>query len=55
MNIRKAKEKDIDAVDIIYNAIHIAEENGNVSTGWEKGVYPIRKTAEDALKKGSSL
>lgn len=55
MIIRKAKEKDIDAVEIIYNEIHIAEENGNVSTGWEKGVYPIRKTAEDALKRGGAL
>ena len=52
MIIRKANEKDIDSIEIIYNAIHIAEENGEVRTGWEKGVYPIRKTAEDALKRG---
>lgn len=52
MIIRKANEKDIDSIEIIYNAIHIAEENGEVRTGWEKGVYPICKTAEDALKRG---
>lgn len=52
MIIRKSNEKDIDSIEIIYNAIHIAEENGEVRTGWEKGVYPIRKTAEDALKRG---
>ncbi|MFR7349044.1 hypothetical protein [Peptoniphilus sp.] len=55
MIIRKANEKDIDSIEIIYNAIHIAEENGEVRTGWEKGVYPIRKTAEDALKRGGAL
>lgn len=52
MNIRKAKEKDIPAVDEIYDDIHTAEESGKVTIGWIRGVYPVRKTAETALARG---
>lgn len=52
MNIRKATIKDIDAVAGIYSNIHTAEENGLSSTGWERGVYPTRSTAEDAVSRG---
>lgn len=38
MNIRKAKEKDIPAVDEIYDDIHTAEESGKVTIGWIRGV-----------------
>lgn len=52
MNIRKANANDIDAVERIYNEIHQAEQKGEAHIGWEMGVYPVRKTAEDALKRG---
>ena len=49
MNIRKAVIEDVDAVTDIYNKIHILEEAGLVSIGWDSKVYPIRATAEKAL------
>ncbi len=49
--IRKATEKDIDAIERLYDAIHSAEENGKQTIGWIRGIYPIRKTAEDALQR----
>lgn len=51
MIIRKANENDIDKVEKIYDAIHTAEENGEKTIGWIRGVYPVRATAENALKK----
>ena len=50
--IRKATAKDIDAVEELYDAIHTAEENGKQTIGWIRGIYPVRKTAEVALKRG---
>ena len=50
--IRKAFPDDIDAVSGIYEAILAEEEAGRLSVGWERGVYPVRKTAEDALERG---
>lgn len=49
MLIRKAEEKDIDAVAGIYEKILAEEEKGIGSTGWKRGIYPTRKTAETAL------
>ncbi len=51
MNIRKATINDIDAIEKIYDDIHSAEENGKQTIGWIRGVYPIRATAENALKR----
>lgn len=51
MEIRKAAVTDIDAVENIYEKIHDAEEKGLTTIGWIRGVYPTRKTAEDALKR----
>ena len=51
MEIRKAAGADIDAVENIYEKIHDAEEKGLTTIGWVRGVYPTRKTAEDALKR----
>lgn len=51
MNIRKANGNDMDAVERIYNEIHRAEQKGEAHIGWEAGVYPVRQTAEDALKR----
>ena len=49
--IRKAAETDIDAVDAIYDEIHRAEEEGLLSVGWIRDIYPVRKTAEDAVRR----
>lgn len=49
MEIRKAVAKDIDGIEKIYEAIHDGEEKGLSTVGWIRGVYPTRKTAEDAL------
>lgn len=51
MEIRKATINDIDAVADIYERIHDAEECGEVVIGWERGVYPTRDTAMEALKR----
>ena len=51
MVIRKAAQEDIDAVERLYDAIHTAEENGERTIGWIRGVYPVRVTAENALKR----
>ena len=49
MMIRKAEKKDIPAVSAIYDEIHDAEEKGVITVGWERGVYPTKATAENAL------
>ena len=51
MIIRKAEARDLDAIESIYNKILLKEEEGEVTTGWERGIYPRRETAEAALKK----
>lgn len=52
MLFRKAKAEDIDAVSRIYADIHTEEEEGRVTIGWIRGVYPERVTAEAALERG---
>ena len=52
MIIRKAKTTDIDAVAKIYDEIHSEIEKGNLTVGWEKGVYPVKATAQNAWEKG---
>lgn len=51
MIIRKAVEDDINDIEMIYNAIHTAEETGKQVIGWIREVYPVRATAESALKR----
>lgn len=51
MIIRRASIQDIDAVERLYDAIHTAEENGKQAIGWIRGVYPVRATAEAALRR----
>lgn len=51
MIIRRAKAGDLDAIEKIYNKILLKEEEGEVTTGWERGIYPRRETAEAALKR----
>lgn len=50
--IRKAEEKDLDAIALIYDKIISAEEAGKVTIGWQRGVYPTRDTAKSALSRG---
>ncbi len=52
MRIRRAALSDLDAVDAIYDHIHDTEEQGRQTIGWVRGVYPTRRTAEDALTRG---
>ncbi len=49
MEVRKAQAFDLDAIEAIYERVHDAEEQGLSTVGWIRGVYPTRKTAEDAL------
>ena len=46
---RKATEEDVKKIEKIYDAIHTLEEQGKVQIGWVRGVYPTRKTVEEAL------
>ena len=50
--IRRANKNDIDAVAEIYAHIHILEAQGKTTTGWLKGIYPIKSTAQKALERG---
>ncbi|MBQ8620177.1 MAG: GNAT family N-acetyltransferase [Clostridia bacterium] len=52
MTIRKAIPSDVSAVAAIYDAIHTAEEAGETTIGWVRGVYPTEKTADAALARG---
>ena len=51
--IRKAERKDIDKIVKIYEDILEKEENGEMTVGWERGVYPTEETALEALKAGT--
>lgn len=52
MIIRKATEADIDAVEKLYDVIHTAEEAGQQTIGWIRGIYPVREIAERAFDRG---
>ena len=52
LKIRKDVQADIEAVAEIYKKIHFAEESGQADIGWQRGVYPEKSTAEEALKRG---
>ena len=52
MEIRKAVSTDLDAIERIYCEIHDSEESGTLTTGWKRGVYPTRETAEAAVRRG---
>lgn len=52
MRFRKAAAADITAIEEIYFAIHTAEENGLLATGWCRGIYPTRSTAEAGIARG---
>ena len=50
--IRKANAEDIPGIAGIYEEIHDAEAAGACTTGWLRGIYPVRATAEAALERG---
>ena len=50
--IRKGTEKDIGAIGAIYDRVHDAEEQGRVTIGWLRGIYPTEDTARQALEAG---
>ena len=50
--IRPATMLDLNAICQIYDAVHTAEENGELIVGWCRGVYPTRKTAEESIRRG---
>ncbi|MDO5541032.1 MAG: GNAT family N-acetyltransferase [Eubacteriales bacterium] len=52
MMIRKAAENDLQQIEEIYSDIHTEEEQGRVTIGWDRNVYPIRETAQAALQRG---
>ena len=49
--IRKAVRSDLDGVVTIYNEIHQLQEEGVITVGWIRGVYPTKATAEEALRR----
>ena len=48
--IRKGTIQDILHITRIYENILEQEEQGTVTTGWVRGIYPTKQTALDALK-----
>lgn len=52
MTVRRAEQKDLEAVALIYEAVHDGIESGRLNTGWERGVYPTAKTSEAAFSRG---
>ena len=48
--IRKATIADLDAIAAIYDAVHTAEECGEMTIGWNRAIYPTRETAERAIR-----
>ena len=49
---RKAVAEDLPAIAAIYDAIHTKEEQGLVTTGWIRSIYPTVQTAKDAIALG---
>lgn len=49
---RKATTQDLDRIAEIYAENHTEEEAGRITTGWIRGVYPTRETAEASVSAG---
>ena len=49
---RKATEQDIAAAAAIYDKIHVREDAGLVTIGWQTGIYPTCKDAAMAVQRG---
>jgi len=51
--IRLAAAADLNGIEKIYDAILTQEETGSVYTNWQRGKYPTRATAQQALEAGT--
>ena len=51
LRFRKANKDDIDAIVLIYERTHDAEEAGLTTTGWVRGIYPVREVAEGSVER----
>jgi len=51
--IRLATAADLDGVEAIYDAVLTRDEAGPVYTNWQRGKYPTRDTARQALEAGT--
>lgn len=49
--IRPAYLSDLDSIAAIYAEVHTEIEAGRASIGWQRGVYPERCHAEDAIRR----
>ncbi|MBO5409361.1 MAG: GNAT family N-acetyltransferase [Clostridia bacterium] len=49
IHFRKAQETDIERIWEIYLENHIEEEEGRAVIGWNRKIYPTKKTAKEAL------
>ncbi len=52
MMFRKAVEADIPAVAGIFEHVIEAQDRGQLTVGWERGIYPTESTARAALARG---
>ena len=52
MTIRKATESDLTALTRLYDEVHTAEEEGRLTIGWNRKIYPTEQTARMALQRG---
>lgn len=48
---RKATFDDLEDIVRIYDKSHDAEEAGLTTTGWKRGIYPVREVAEASLSR----
>ena len=51
MLIRKANKADLPGIVDLYSDVHTAEEQGRLTTGWVREIYPVAATAEEALSR----
>lgn len=50
--IRKATDKDIASIAVIYDLVLKQEEDGLATIGWQRGVYPTEEVARQAVLRG---
>jgi len=51
MEFRKAVLADVPAIALIFQEVIEAQEQGLLTVGWQKGVYPTEETARAALQR----
>lgn len=50
ISFRRANMHDLDRISEIYELVHTEIEAGRSTTGWVRGVYPTRETAEASIQ-----